>query len=105
MAERLHDLLVSSMLELFIDDKGTAANTFEEGMTKLPTLFEHVHKEKMSLSPGKLKLFMSKAVFAGAQVSAEGVSPDPTKLTVIVDWPIPANASHLEGFLGLTGYF
>ena len=32
---------------------------------------------------------MSEAVFAGAQVGALGVSPDPAKLTVIVDWPIP----------------
>ena len=59
----------------------------------------------MSLSPSKLKLFMSEAVFAGARVGAEGVSPDSAKLTAIVNWPIPADASHLEGFLGLTSYF
>ena len=35
----------------------------------------------------------------------EGVSPDSAKLTAIVDWPIPVDASHLEGFLGLTSYF
>ena len=59
----------------------------------------------MSLSPSKLKLFMTEAVFAGAQVGPQGVSPDSTKLTAIVDWPIPEDASHLEGFLGLTSYF
>jgi len=48
---------------------------------------------------------MSEAVFAGARVGVEGVSPDPTKLTAIVNWPTPADASHLEGFLGLTSYF
>ena len=26
-------------------------------------------------------------------------------MTVIVDWPTPADALHLEGFLGLTSYF
>ena len=35
----------------------------------------------------------------------QGVSPDSTKLTAIVDWPIPEDALHLEGFLGLTSYF
>jgi hypothetical protein len=59
----------------------------------------------MSLSPSKLRLFMNEAVFAGAQVGPNGVSPDSSKLTTIVDWPIPADASHLEGFLGLTSYF
>ena len=59
----------------------------------------------MSLSPSKLKVFMTEAVFAGAQVGPQGVSPDSSKLTAIVDWPIPEDASHLEGFLGLTSYF
>ena len=44
------------------------------------------------------------AVFAGAQVGPQGVSPDSSKLTAIVNWPTPEDASHLEGFLGLTSY-
>ena len=100
-AERFHDLVEKLVLELFIDDRGVAMDSFEEGMSKLRMLLEHVHREKMSLSPSKLKLFMSEAVFAGARVGVEGVSPDPAKLTAIVNWPIPADVSHLEGFLGL----
>jgi hypothetical protein len=103
--ERFHDLIATSLLELFVDDGGMASNSFEEGIEKLRTLLERVRREKMSLSPSKLKLFMTEAVFAGAQVGPQGVSPDSSKLTAIVDWPIPEDASHLEGFLGLTSYF
>ena len=74
-------------------------------MTKLKALLDHVHREKMSLSPNKLKVFMTEVVFAGAQVGPQGVSPDLSKLTAIVNWPIPKDASHLEGFFGLTSYF
>ena len=66
---------------------------------------ERVHCEKLSLSPSKLKLFMTEAVFAGAMVGPNGVSPDLTKLMAIVNWPQPEDASHLEGFLGLTRHF
>jgi len=59
----------------------------------------------MSLSPSKMHLFMSKAVFTEAQVGPKGVSPDTAKLTAIVNWPVPSDTSHLEGFLGLTSYF
>jgi hypothetical protein len=103
--ERFHDLIAKAILELFVDDGGMASNSFEEGMGKLCTLLERVRREKMSLSPSKLKLFMTEAVFAGAQVGPQGVSPDSNKLTAIVNWPIPVDASHLEGFLGLTSYF
>ena len=102
--ERLHDL-IATILELFVDDGGMASDSFVEGIEKLRMLFDRVRREKMSLSPSKLKLFMTEAVFAGAQVGPQGVSPDSTKLTAIVDWPIPEDASHLEGFLGLTSYF
>ena len=82
--ERFHDLIATSLLELFVDDGGMASNSFEEGIEKLQTLLDRVRREKMSLSPSKLKLFMTEAVFAGAQVGPQGVSPDSTKLTVIV---------------------
>jgi hypothetical protein len=104
-AQRFHDLIARAILELFIDDGGMGADSFEEGIAKLKELLERVRREKMSLSPSKLRLFMTEAVFAGAQVGPKGVTPDTAKLTVIVDWPIPQDASHLEGFLGLTSYF
>ena len=103
--QRFHDLIAKTILELFVDDGGMASDSFEEGMGKLRTLLDRVRKEKMSLSPSKLRLFMTEAVFAGAQVGPRGVSPDSSKLTAIVNWPIPGDASHLEGFLGLTSYF
>ena len=98
-------MIAKAILELFVDDGGMGADSFEEGMEKLKTLLERVRQEKMSLSPSKLQLFMTEAVFAGALVGPKGVTPDTAKLTAIVDWPIPQDASHLEGFLGLTSYF
>jgi Reverse transcriptase (RNA-dependent DNA polymerase) len=103
--ERFYDLIAKAVLELFVDDGGITADSFDKGIDKLRTLLDRVRRKKMSLSPSKLKLFMTEAVFAGAQVGPQGVSPDSTKLTAIVNWPIPEDASHLEGFLGLTGYF
>jgi len=73
--ERFHDLIAASVMELFIDDGGMAVDTFEEGLAKLRTLLECVRREKMSLSPSKMNLFMSKAVFTGAQVGPDGVKP------------------------------
>ena len=88
-----------------MDDGGISADSFKGGVAKLWELFECVRREKISLSPSKLRLFMMEAVFAGAQVGLQGVSPDTAKLTAIMDWPPPEDASHLEGFLRLTSYF
>ena len=73
--ECFHDLIAASVMELFVDNGGMAADMFEEGMEKLRTLLKQVQREEMSLSPSKMHLFMLKAVFTGAQVGSEGVSP------------------------------
>lgn len=83
--EQFHDLIAKTILELFVDDGSMASNSFEEGMEKLCTLLERVCREKMSLSPSKLKLFMTEAVSTGAQVGPQGVSPDSNKLTAIIN--------------------
>src|SRR4051812_80883 len=101
----MHELVTSAIMELFVDDRGSTANTLDEGMQKLGAVFNCIQKEELSLSPSKCKLFMTEAVFAGTTIGPNGIKPDPAKLMAIVNWPQPNNASHLCGFLGLMGWF
>ena len=101
----LHDLIADGTCENFVDNSGSAADSFDEGMLKLQKILECVCREKLSLSPSKLQVFMTEAVFAGVCVGPGGVSPDSSKLTAVVNWQIPQDTSHLEGFLGLMAYF
>jgi hypothetical protein len=104
-ANNLSDLLVEEVMELFVDDGGSAADTFEEMMDKLIRIFNRIRERGLSLSASKSEFFMTEMVFAGATVGPKGVQPDLKKLTAIVNWKIPQDASALAGFLGLTGWF
>jgi hypothetical protein len=104
-ANHMYDLLVKEIMELFVDDGGTAADTFEEMMDKLTKIFTRVRERNLSLSASKCQFFMTEIVFAGASVGPKGVQPDLQKLTAIVNWKIPENATTLASFLGLTGWF
>jgi hypothetical protein len=104
-ATHLYDLLVREVMELFVDDGGTAADTFEEMMDKLTQIFTRIREAGLSLSASKCEFFMTNMVFAGASVGQKGVQPDLKKLTAIVNWKTPENATALAGFLGLTGWF
>ena len=103
--QHLYDLLVEEVMELFVDDGGTAADTFSEMMDKLRRIFTRIREWGLSLSASKSKLFMTKAEFAGATVGPNGVQPDLSKLTAIVNWKTPETALNLASFLGLTGWF
>jgi Reverse transcriptase (RNA-dependent DNA polymerase) len=41
-ANNMHDLLVDEVMELFVDDGGATANTFEEMMSKLTKIFTRI---------------------------------------------------------------
>ncbi len=41
----------------------------------------------------------------GHIVSHEGVKVDPTTIKAVKDWKIPTAIKHMQGFLGLTGYY
>lgn len=84
-ATHLHDLLNNDILQLFVDDGGTADDHFQGMMNKLTLILTRVQECKLSLSPSKSKFFMTTAIFAGATVSPNGVTPDLSKLTAIIN--------------------
>ena len=43
--------------------------------------------------------------FLGHVVSAKGISPDPSKIQLVQDWPTPGNVADLRSFVGLASYF
>ena len=51
-AKHMYDLLVEEILELFVDDGGAAADTFDEMMDKLTRIFTQIREAKLSLSEG-----------------------------------------------------
>lgn len=43
--------------------------------------------------------------YLGYIISTHGVRPDPDKLSVVVEWPIPSTIKQVQAFLELTGYY
>lgn len=104
-AEKLGDILPKLNIELLVDDGGMAGDCFESLLERTRQFFMHVRETHLSLSAKKSKFFMTEIIFAGAVVGPNGVKPDVTKITVVVDWRQPPDVLNLSRFLGLTGHF
>ena len=104
-AEKLGDLLPKLKIELLVDDGRMAGDDFEDMMDRTCRFFTRVHESQLSLSAKKSEFFKTDIIFVGARVSPNGVEPDSTKLTVVVNWRQPPDLLNLSRFLGLTGYF
>ena len=66
---------------------------------------EILRKAKLYAKRSKCTFFTNKVAYLGFIVSKEGLSLDPTKVEVVVKWPIPKNITKVWGFLGLTGWY
>lgn len=52
-----------------------------------------------------MSLCRKKLLFLGHQISAKGIEPNSTKVSVIRNWPRPENTKELRTFLGLCNYY
>ena len=68
-------------------------------------LLQRLEEVNLKLKPSKCVLLQKEVNFLGHVVSAEGVSTDPDKIKLIVEWPTPTNLKKLRGFLALSGYY
>ncbi|POO01353.1 hypothetical protein TorRG33x02_026600, partial [Trema orientale] len=48
---------------------------------------------------------MSEVKFLGHVISHEGISVDPAKIEVVLEWERPRNVTEVRSFLGLAGYY
>ena len=66
----------------------------------LQVLRKHQHYAKFSMCD----LFKDKIYYLGHVVSKDGISVDPDKVKVIMEWSDPKNVSNIRSFMGITGY-
>jgi hypothetical protein len=97
--------LIGTLMELFVDDGGLAGDDFDTMLAATRKLLQRISDTGLSLSAMKSKFFMTEATFAGGRVGPDGIKPDLTKLTALVDWKAPKDLQNLGSFLGLAGYF
>jgi len=81
--------LKDKLFQLFINDGSMPGEDFNQHIADLCTLLDQVRDRKLSLSANKTELFMTEAVCVGATVGPDGIKPDLTKLTAIMDWQQP----------------
>ena len=81
-----------------------SSSVVEEHYDLLKEVLERLRGAGLTVKSNKVSLCQRKLIFLGQQISANGIEPDPAKLSVIRNWPRPQNAKELRAFLGLCNY-
>ena len=87
-----------------IDDILLYGTTKEEHDNKLRAVLQRSRERGVTLNPDKL-IYRTEAVsFFGNLITSEGVKPDPSKISAIMDMPSPENKAELQTLLGMVNY-
>jgi hypothetical protein len=90
---------------VFIDDILIFSKTEEEHEKRLRLVLEKLRSNKLYAKFSKREFWLIKVAFLRHVISTRGVSVDPSKVKDVLNWMPPTNASEIQSFLGLAGYY
>ena len=67
--------------------------------------FQILREKKLYAKFKKCEFLLDQVVFLGHVISEAGISVDPSKVEVVVDWARLTNVSENRSFLDLAGYY
>ncbi|KAL1256562.1 hypothetical protein QQF64_012107 [Cirrhinus molitorella] len=101
---QLSDLVFHIAL-VYLDDLLVYSATFADHLGRLETVFKRLRDTGLKIKVEKCNFLQSEVRFLGHQVSAQGVSTDPDKVSAVKQWPVPSTLKELRSFLGFCSYY
>ncbi|KAL1448514.1 hypothetical protein WDU94_002712, partial [Cyamophila willieti] len=90
---------------VYIDDFLIHSRTMEEHLQHLSQLFERLAEYGLSINTSKSMFARDKVQFLGYEISADGISPMPDKVSAIASYPKPSTTGELKRYLGMLNFY
>jgi hypothetical protein len=90
---------------VFINDILIFSKMEEEHEKHLRMLLEKLRSNQLYAKFSKCEFWLTEVAFLRHVISAGGISVDPSKVKDVLNWMPPTNASEIQSFLGLAGYY
>lgn len=111
--QRLTDLIVNfeftkdseNYVFGYVDDLILVSRDFDSHLVLLKKVKERLKEAGLSVNIKKCDFCKSELKYLGYILNEKGLQTDPSKLEAIKDFPVPATAKALRGFIGLCSYY
>ena len=107
--QRLMDVVFSGLkwqgLLVYLDDIIIYSANAERHLLLLGQVLARLADAGLKLNPKKTTLVSREVNYLGHVVSAQGVRPDPKKITAVMQLSAPTSVREVRSFLGLAGYY
>lgn len=107
--QTIMNVILASLLRkcvvVFVDDILIYSKTWEDHLLHVKEVLTILLQHQFHIKLSKCAFAKQQLTYLGHTVSPAGVSTDPSKITIIKDWPQPQNIKDLRSFLGMVGYY
>lgn len=90
---------------VYLDDVIVYSSDLDGHGERLAHILQRVEEAGLKVNLSKCRFAQGEVRYLGHIVSAEGVKPDPGKISAVQSFPTPSSAKEVKSFLGLAGYY
>ena len=90
---------------IYIDNINVYSKIWDEYLSHLQKVFQRIREAGLKLNLDKCKFVRENLPFLGHIITQEGISPDPSTVQWIQEFPVSTTVKKLRSFLGLAGYY
>ena len=105
---RIFKPFLDKFVVVFIDDILIYSHTREEHAEHLRivrNMLNILREKQLYAKLSKCDFWMSEIQFLGRVISAHGISVDPSKVEVVLQWECPKTVTGIRSFVELVGYY
>ena len=90
---------------VYVDDIIIFSTSLQEHMENLGQVFNRLKEANLKIQLCKCEFLRREVKFLGHIVTPDGIKPNPDKVSIIKNYPIPKTNKQIKRFLGMIGYY
>lgn len=90
---------------VYLDDLIVFGRNLENHNKNLIDVFERLRKVNLKLNPNKCNFLRKEILYLGHIVTENGVLPDPEKIKIMQEYPVPQNLNDVKRFVAFANYY
>ena len=90
---------------VYLDDVIVYSKSFETHLENLRLVFDRLKCEGLKLKARKCHFCRTEVLYLGHIVGKDGIRPNPDKIAIIQNYPVPQDCSEVRSFVALVSYY